>query len=275
MSSKPGVGSVQSLFSNAAASGEMSQAAAQIFSAPDIAAVINQGMCPAIADMEVHNPYVTVGVYDDSGSLEMGGITKDMVDGANHYRAELMKSATKDDILYGIQTINGRWIYPIGDLVTSPELVAGTNITFDGGTPLYDQIITASGVLLAELKRQKDLGNAGSRGAFLLGTDGFDEHSTHSAEEAATALEALFATERVLVFMIGITNQLYVRRKGKTFKQVFMDELRVPERFILEPNADGKSIRKAFQIASQASKTASQGAASHSQIAQSGLTAIT
>ncbi len=253
--------SVNALLANAQAQGFLSAGSANSLQAPDIGRIIQAGLGMPAEDFESSEIYGCVVSIDDSGSIRFRSNTQVMRDGVNGMKKELWESAARDDIALLLKTINGEIIYPYGPLSSSPDLNS-SNYNPNKGTPLYDSMIADCGLLLAKWREFHRIG-AQFRGSLLWVTDGNDEHSEQTAEDVRRIVEEVLAREIFILMFMGIDD-------GCTnFKEVALS-CGIPEEWVLTPANDGHEIRQAFAVASRASKSASQGAASFSQVAGGG-----
>lgn len=252
---------LNSLFSAAQQKGLVSQATAESLNAPDVGRVIRAALGVDADQFDSSEVYLSVVVVDDSASIRDAGNAPVMRDGLNLLRQELLESQSRDDILYTILTINGEVVYPFGALSTSP-VIDEANYRPCKGTPLYDSMITGAGLLIAKWREFAALG-ATCRGSILFVTDGADVHSTAKPRAVAPVIQDLLMRETFIPMFMGIDD-------GRTdFKQVALS-CGIPEQWVLTPANSGSEIRKAFAVASRASKTASQGAKGFSQVATGG-----
>ena len=254
------------MFDALQASGLVSQAAAASLNANDIGRAIQAGLGVNAADFESAETYGSIIDVDDSGSIRMRGNSQHLRDGVNLMVAELRSSQSRDDIMLCVRTINDDLIYPFGPLAQAPELTS-KNYDPNKGTPLYDAMLTSSGLLLKKWEEARAIGQS-FRGSVLWVSDGADEHSKCSARDVRPVIEDLLAREIFLPMFMGIDD-------GRTKFQDIAMECGIPANLILTPGSSGSEIRKAFSVASRASKMASQGATSFAQVVGGGFGGIT
>lgn len=253
------------LLQNAQATGLISQASVQSLSAPDIGQVIRAGLGIAAEDFEASEVYGSIVDIDDSGSIRMAGNSQHMRDGVNLLRAELLASNAADDILHLMKTINGEMLYPFGPLGTAPLLDA-KNYNPQKGTPLYDSMIASCGLMMAKWREFSKLG-VQFRGSVLFVSDGADEHSRSTPADVKPVIEDLLRREIFIVMFMGIDD-------GRTDYRAVAKSVGIPDQWVLTPGSSGSEIRQAFAVASRASKTASQGAQSFSEVIGGGFGTI-
>ena len=250
----------------------LSRATVSTLCAPDVAAAINAAMGVNAADFDAAEVYGMVMVVDDSGSIRNSRLEDTMRIGVNTVRDSLMGSAARDQILACLKYLNdtrcGRPpIYPWGPLNGLPVL-DGHNYQANGGTPLYDETIIAAGVLLAKWREFADQGIP-FRGALLVPTDGIDEHSSHLISDVAPVIADLRRYETSFIPMVmGISDG---SQSSKAEFTRVAREMGFEDKWILTTDNSPSEIRRAFEVASRASKAASQGAASFSQTAAGGF----
>lgn len=252
---------ITSLFNDATERGLISQAAAESLNAPDIGRVIQAGIGLPADQFESGEVYLQILMLDDSGSIEMGGNIPHLCEGANLVKRELLASANADEIMLCVMTINGVVLYPFGPLEGAPDLDPASYHA-DKGTPLYDAMISGSGLLLAKWREFAQIG-ATARGAALWVTDGRDEHSKQKPGAVKPVINDLTKRELFLAMFMGIDDGV------TNFRDVALS-CGIGKDFILTPGNSGSEIRRAFRVASRASKIASQGAKGFSQIATGG-----
>ena len=252
---------INELFSTAQTKGLVSQATAESLNAPDVGRTIRAALGVDANQFDSSEVYASIIMLDDSGSIRFGNNAQVLRDGANLVIQGLRESESRDDIIISILTINGDVIYPFGPLENCPEL-NDKNYNPNKGTPLYDAMITGSGLMIAKWREFAALG-ATFRGSILFVTDGADEHSTNGASDVKPVIEDLLMRETFIPMFMGIDD-------GRTKFEEVAKDCGIPDQWILTPGNTASEIRKAFAVASRVSKTASQGAKGFSQVATGG-----
>lgn len=261
---------LNNLFAGAVQDGSVSGQTALNLQIPGVADALTEvsGVPPlAIQAAEIYGIYV---VLDDSGSIASAGNEQVLRDGVNQLKDELWSSANRDEIVMAVTTMNKGVICPWTPLADIPKITA-KNFTADGGTPLYHATITGTLALIAYWQQCQQIG-AEFRGTLVVVSDGRDEANPYrlTTAKVATGLKDMRRqNERFMAAFMGIDDGGYTN-----FRQI-AGEMGFPDNLILTPKNSGSEIRKAFQVVSRASKAASQGAKSFSQVASGGFAAIT
>lgn len=261
---------VNALLGGAVDDGLVSGATAAVLKQGSLNTLLQQGLGKPAASIQLAQIFGQVVVLDDSGSIGSAGNEQVVRDGVNHLRKELLSSTARDEILIALNAFNLGVITGFTPLADCPEL-SDANYYANGNTPLYENAIAGAGLLLAKWREFADVG-AEFRGALVVVTDGahYNPCGRIKPEQVRDALEDLKrqGPERFLALFIGIED-------GHTdFKRVALS-MGFDDNKILTPKNTGSEIRKAFQVASRASKTASQSAGGFSKVAAGGFGAVT
>ena len=117
--------------------------------------------------------------------------------------AKLVRLMRADDqvVIAPFSTALGALTGPTRDQKTVLEAIDG--IGSKGGTAILNALKSVAGTL----------GTSGDRNALILLTDGYDEHSTVSRDEALAAVKQLHAT----LYVIGIAGSAGISLKGERF----------------------------------------------------------
>jgi hypothetical protein len=269
MSSKPT--DINALLGGASNDGLISQGTANILmNNRGLNSLLQQGLGVPAIQIALSMIYGQVVVLDDSSSIAQAGNEPVIREGVNGLRKELLSSTARDEILIAMNTINGRTICPFTNLKDCPELTPA-NYSASGQTPLYEGTVAGAGLLLTKWREFADAG-AEFRGALVVVTDGahYNPGGKLRPKDVKAALDDMRAQgpERFLALFIGIEDS------HTDFKAV-ASEMGFADNAILTPKNTGSEIRKAFAVASRASKTASQSAGGFSKVAQGGFGAVT
>lgn len=216
------------------------------------------------ADQFQQNEVLLVSLLlDDSGSIEYGHNTTNMVDGHNLLIDAFKGAKQQNNILWMCQTLNGQVITPWCELAQAPRL-PHPQYHADGGTPLYDAVMSHWGSVLAKFK-EFEINGVPARTITGVVTDGQDEHSKkYRALDVKVFSESLTGREHHILAGLGVQAGTF------DFRKIFAD-MGIPDKWILTPKSDPKEIRAAFQTLSQSAVRASQSAAHFSQQAAGGF----
>ena len=228
----------------------------------DLGAEIANALGISVDDVSASEVFLLTMVIDDSGSIRFAGNSDFVRDGHNFVLDELKKSNKGDDILVHTSYLNDGTLFPYCLLGTAKKLDQG-NYNPGGSTPLYDQSLAVLGTVLA---KEQEFANQGVpvRAVTVIITDGADTSSRRRAAEVATLVRKMISAENHIVAFMGIDD-------GSTDFREVAREMGISDEWILTPKNDGHSIRQAFGVVSRISKSASQGAASFSAVAQTGF----
>ena len=229
---------------------------------------LNAGLGLAPADMKAEDPLLVAFVLDNSGSID--GIVDGpaaVCEGHKLYLDTLSESKEKNGILVGTWLLND--ILPIHPFVTldnATRLVAGTNYSARGMTPLYRKVCEVLSIL--NLKMQVEYFDAGCtcRAILVVVTDGNDQDynitKARTAAECKTLAQEL--GELLIIQFMGISD-------GVTPFEDVAISMGVSANQIMLPGADPHEIRAAFDLASRSALSASQSADTFSQVAMNGF----
>lgn len=253
------------LFQAAKAEGELSDAALQALSVPDLGAQIQAGLGVHPDDVPASEVVLVTMMPDDSGSIRFAGNAQAIRDGHNLVLDSLAASKQKDGVLAHTRYLNGKVLYPYCALPGAVRMDSH-NYDANGGTPLYDQTVVLLGTVLAKARQFAEAG-VPARTVTLLLTDGADECSANSsAKDVAALVKDMLRAERHIIAALGVDD-------GSTdFRGVFR-EMGIEDRWILTPGSGASEIRRAFAVFSQSVVRASQGAGGFSKTAVGGFAA--
>lgn len=253
------------LFQAARAEGELSDAALQALSVPDLGAQIQAGLGVHPDDVPASEVVLVTMMPDDSGSIRFGGNAQAIRDGHNLVLDSLAASKQKDGVLVHTRYLNGKVLYPYCALPGAVRMDS-RNYDANGGTPLYDQTVVLLGTVLAKARQFADAG-VPARTVTLILSDGADEGSAESsAKDVAALVKDMLRAERHIIAALGVDD-------GSTdFRGVFR-EMGIEDRWILTPGSGASEIRRAFAVFSQSVVRASQGAGGFSKTAVGGFAA--
>lgn len=243
--------------------GELSDAAMQALSIPDLGAQIQAGLGVHPDDVPASEVVLVTMMPDDSGSIRFGSNSQAVRDGHNLVLEALAGSKQKDGVLAHTRYLNGHVLYPYCGLGGATRMDS-RNFDPNGGTPLYDQTVVILGTVLAK-SRQFAASGVPARTVTLIITDGADECSTRSkASDVKALVSDMLKAERHIVAALGVDD-------GSTdFREVFR-EMGIEDRWILTPGNGASEIRRAFQVFSQSALRASQSAGSFSKTSVGGF----
>ena len=254
---------LKSLFASAAASGDLTTAAAQVLSLPDYGAQIQAGLGVKVDDVHVSEVFLVAVLIDDSGSIRFAGNAQSVRDGHNAVIGAFKDSKGQGSgILTLCRYLNGTILYEFTPLDQSIEMTT-KNYDPDGGTPLYDQAIVILGTVAAKAQEFADAGVT-ARTATLIVTDGNDEGSRSRATDVKKVVDAMLGSEKHIIAAMGISD-------GSTdFRRVFKD-MGIRDEWMLVPGNTASDIRKCFRVFSRSAVRASQSAQGFSQTAAGGF----
>ena len=272
---------VQNLFSKGASIGVLSPKDLKGVDVEDLGAQIQEGL-GALTPEDIQADHTTLVTFlvDDSSSIQLRNNAQLIREGHNMIVSALAGTAQKRGILMQCRYLNGKQLYPFVQ-VENAILMDDKNYRPNGSTPLYDQSIVA--LLAAEAKRDECLqGGVPSRCVTVALTDGADYRSSHRAQDVAAVVHKLIKSEAHIILAMGIFDG-DVDRKGKEvpgtgtdFRKVFAD-MGIPDGtngapdWILTPGNTPSEVRRAFNMVSQKSQSASQGAQAFSKAAMGGF----
>ena len=257
------VPNINTLFGAAAASGAISAESLSTLQAADLGASIQGAMGISADAIEGSEVILLTVLDDDSGSIRTtAGNTKAVVDGTNMVVDAVRKSKSVGEILAHIALLNKGTHVPYTP-VAAVQLMTTSHLNPNGGTPLYDRVIETLGAVLAKEQEFRKNG-VPCRTVTLIVTDGNDEGSRMGAHNVLPIVRDMLQREVHIVAGMGISD-------GRTdFRRVFQ-EMGLEDQWILTPDNDPSSIRRAFQLFSRSSVAASQGAAGFSQALKKGV----
>ena len=229
----------------------------------DIGARIQAGLGISPDDVPAAEVVLLTMMPDDSGSIRFVGNAPAVRDGHNLVLDALAQARQRDDVLVHTRYLNGHVLYPYRQLADAVRMDA-SNYNPNLGTPLYDQLAVLLGTVLVKAEEFEEAG-VPVRTVTLIITDGGDNDSrSHSARTIRPIVEDMWRQESHIIAAMGIDD-------GSTdFRQVFRD-IAIPDEWILTPNNDPKSIRRAFQTFSQSAVQASQGGGGFGKTALGGF----
>lgn len=255
----------EKLFQAAKEEGELSDAALQALSVPDLGAQIQAGLGVHPDDVPASEVVLVTMMPDDSGSIRFGGNAQAVREGHNLVLDSLGGSKQKDGVLVHTRYLNGKVLYPYCALSGAVRMDS-KNYDPNMGTPLYDQTVVLLGTVLAKARQFAEAG-VPARTVTLILTDGADEGSQESsAKDVAAIVKDMLRAERHIVAALGVDDG------GTDFRQVFR-EMGLEDRWILTPGSGASEIRRAFAVFSQSVVRAAQGAGGFSKTAVGGFAA--
>lgn len=256
--------SIKDILENARADGRISQEAVDILTVTDIGVEIQNALGVSVDDVGSSEVILVTALIDDSGSMNQGDNARITSEGHNALIDELLKAKQSGGVLVHTRYIHGKILYPYGFLKDAKKM-DGRNYKPDGGTPLYDQIVTALGSVFVKSQEFFDAG-VSCRTITLIVSDGAENESRIYTNPASVRkiVEDMLKEERHIIAAMGIDD-------GATdFKKVFSD-LGIQSKWILTPVNNGKEIREAFRLFSQSAVRASQSVQSFSQTSVGGF----
>lgn len=201
-------------------------------------------------------------LVDDSYSIHVAGNEDVIIDGVGTLIDAVESAQVQNNVLVHTTLLNGKIINPYVPLSQAQRLDR-RNYSGNGGTPLYDSIVTTLGTVIL---KATELRNAGIpvQTVTVIVTDGRDEHSLrYGAKDVKTIVDDMLKYEDNVVTAMGISD-------GHTdFNKVFR-EMGLLDKWILTPANSHKEIRAAFRMVSQQASQAVSGAAAFSQVALGG-----
>ncbi len=254
---------VSQLLGNAANEDTIGAASlALLTGATDLGTQINNAMgVPALSFQQSEVVLVSC-LLDDSSSIQFGGNTQAIRDGANHIIESLEKSKQQDNILWHSTKLNAGMVSAYVSLANAPKLDAKNYIP-SGGTPLYDRTVALLGTVIAKAQEFSDQG-VPCRTISLILTDGADTGGRYRAADVKKLVQDMLRQEQHIIAFMGVDDG------GTDFKKV-ADEMGILPEWVLTPAATESEIRKACQVFSQSAVRASQSAKSFSQQALGGF----
>lgn len=254
--------SVNALFQNAVGDQVLSTAALNAINIQDIGDEINNALGVSVDDVKASEVVLMTQLIDDSGSIRFSRNEEHVRDGHNLILDSLAKTKQKEGILVMCSYLNGTLLYPYMPVDKAVRMDT-KNFAGTGSTPLYDEAIATLAKVIA--KTQDFLDNGIScRTVTAIVTDGADSGSRKQARDVKKVVADMLRAENHIIAGIGIDD-------GSTdFKTVF-NEMGIPDEWILTPGNNASEIRKAFNMLSQSSVRASQGAAVFSATAMGGF----
>lgn len=207
-------------------------------------------------------------LIDDSGSIRFAGNSGIVCQGHNEVLAALAGSKSAATILVSCRYLNGTVLYPYVPLDQAVQMDS-RNFNPTGGTPLYDMTtVTLAGV--AAKAAEFELGGVAVRTVTYVITDGEDTGSRHPAADVHTVIAAMLRTETHIIGAMGIKEKGAPVYNVVDFRAVFAD-MGIPDNWVLTPDDDPTSIRRAFGTISRSAVRASQAAGSFSMTALGGF----
>lgn len=254
---------VNTLFQTAHEAGDLSAASLQALNVMDIGEQIQAALGTPAHNVQSSEVVLVTMMPDDSGSIRFAGNAKAVREGHNIVLDALLASKQRNSILVHTRYLNGTVLFPYCPL---DEAIRMDTHNYDPnqGTPLYDETVVLLGTVLAKAQEFAECG-VPVRTVTLIMTDGHDEHSMKATSHSvASIVRDMLMAETHIIAAMGVDD-------GQIdFRKVFR-EMGIEDKWILTPKDDPKEIRRAFQVFSQTSVRASQGAASFSQTALGGF----
>jgi uncharacterized protein YegL len=248
--------SLNTLFSNAAASGAVSPAAVQALNlGVDLGAAMSAGLGVDISTVQASSVVLVKFVIDDSGSISgVAGNEQAVRDGVNGVYDALTNTKQVDTIFSSASMLNFGLLDAFVPLRAATKL-DNRNYNASGGTPLYDEVAVACGQVLA---KHQDFANNGvqARSVTIIITDGGDCGSrTHRKPESVQPIiQSMFASEQHVVLFIGISD-------GSTNFHDIAKRMGIPAHCVLISGCSPSEIRAKCIMASQSAVRVSQAAA--------------
>lgn len=262
MSQVPDVGG---LFQTALDEGDISPQSKMVLDMVDVGAQIQGQIGLSGLDIPHTELFLVAVMPDDSGSIRfVSGNTEAVRQGHNGVIDALMESKQRDAIILRTQYLNG---FVLNDWVLLENAARMDTSNFDPnlGTPLYDNSVVLLGSVIAEWQKAKANGQVARTGTLIV-TDGHDEHSVRAtARDVASVVKDMLMAETHIVAFMGIDD-------GYTDFRTVAKEMGIRDEWILTPDNDPKSIRRAFATFSSSMVRASQSGRSFSQTAGGGFT---
>lgn len=201
-----------------------------------------------VDDIENENQTLICFVIDESGS--MGGNQTTMVQEVENFKQAVIDSKVADEMLVSFITFGN------GNIATTGyQRVQDISFAYrpDGSTPLHDAIITAQKQLYdgagnGYLEKLRSNG-VSAKAAIAILSDGWDNDSRYSANDAKKAIELLKYAE------IGVSFTAF----GADAKGIAAN-LGVDPAGITDTGADPHAIRARFNAASKSAISASKSA---------------
>lgn len=257
----------------AVAGGPLGNAAVQALHINDLGQQIQNGLGVSVDDVTSSDVILVQLVVDDSSSIRfVQGNTEAVRSGVNGILESLADTKQKDSIFVYCVLLNGGTLYPVTPLIDGATgklndklLLSVKNYNPSGGTPFYDTATVALGTAMA---KYLEFAGAGvpARTITILITDGEDQGSVKNRrpEDVKPVVEDMWRTEMHIVIGMGIDD-------GHTdFKDVF-GRMGIPNgrdksgredpsapNWVLTPQNDPSSIRRACMMVSQSAVRASQ-----------------
>lgn len=249
-----------SLIDDAGASGVLSPGSASIIGTSNIGTTIMSALGKPPADIVASEAFILGVLIDDSMSI---GVNHQHVrDGYNALLDALLGARHATEIMIHCAYLSGKVLCPFVEVAKAPRMDTSNYKATYGSTPLYERTLHVLAAVAAKVQQLESDGIP-ARGATLDTTDGGENVFTNSAQDVATVVGDLLASERHIVAGMGIGDESY-------FKPIFAG-MGIPPNWVLTPSASGKEIRAAFQTFSQSAVRASQSTTSFSKAAAGGF----
>ena len=178
-----------------------------------------------VDDIENDHMYLMSIAQDCSGS--MYGYTGEMNKAIRNFVQSIQDSKQDDEMLVSMTAFNGNIDSSGFQNVTD----LSTNYSAGGSTAMYDAILVAA-KQLTDYMDQLNSSGVRTRGGLVIFSDGEDNVSRHSANEAAKAIAELKAQEVVVAFIAfgyyanGIASRLGIDQKNTLATDASPSELR-------------------------------------------------
>ncbi len=196
---------------------------------------------------------------DDSYSMKYAGNIQAVIDGHNGVIRALEKARRedRDSILFRTQYLNG-FVLNDWTRLRLAKHMDNTNYDPDGITPLYDNTVALLASIMAK-KPEDDTDGTEVRSGTLIITDAADIGSKKcTADDVRKIVESMLLEKMHIVSFMGISD-------GETDFRAVAKSMGIQEKWILTPDNDGQSIRRAFNTFSNAMGQASQTARAFDQ----------
>jgi len=259
------------IFADAHDEGLLSKNALTVLTSGDVAQQINASLGQSTFLANASEIILLNILVDDSGSISAAGNEQAIRDGHNEILKAVEESKQGDNIYVHTRYLNGETINSWA-LIQNAVRLDTLNYAGTGITPLYDMSKVFLGTVLAEALRYYNDGLP-VRTITIIITDGHDQGSDiqeggqgTKPEDVKSFVDDMLESEMPahIIGAMGIDD-------GFTdFTKIFT-EMGLKPQWILTPDNDPSSIRKACGVFSKSAATASQSGADFSKTADVGL----
>lgn len=237
------------VYSQAGASGDLSDDSLLSLSGLDLGQHIQEGLGVSVDDIESSEVLLVNVLLDDSYSMQ--GNEQAVRDGVNELLQALRESKQAGSVVVYIRQLNSGLTYAYQLLTPQVKLDPG-NYNVRGGTPLFHESLVTLGTVAAKTTEFENNG-VPVRSITVIVTDGGDTgYNKPPARDVKRLIEDMERSERHIIFGYGLGDAQF-------FHQVF-DDMGIRRERQLVTTADHHEVRRGFGIVSQSAVRASQAA---------------